>query len=282
MTLFVNDEKIETSTIEAEANRLRPHYQSVFKEQKPEEQEKQLFQWAKENVIERTLLLQLARSDGRQISSELINSKFEEWKKENNSDELSEDDEKEVRKELELQLRVERIIEEYCEDIPAPSTDQARNYYIANREHFYTQEQIRAAHIVKHVDESTDEKTAHEEIKKVQQEIKESKNFEMIADKHSDCPGNGGDLGYFTRGQMVQEFEDVVFSMKVNQISHIFKTPFGYHIAKVLDYRPSSVIGFKNVQEEIKKNLHQEMRNKKVEELLDELTEKADIKDLDS
>ena len=80
---------------------------------------------------------------------------------------------------------------------------------------------------------------------------------------------------------MVQEFEDVVFSMKVNQISHIFKTPFGYHIAKVLDYRPSRLIGFKNVQGEIKKNLYQEMRNKKVEELLDKLTEEATINEIE-
>lgn len=279
MMLIVNNEKIEKSVIEDEANRLRPHYQSVFKEQTPEEQEKQLFQWAKENVIERTLLSQLAKNDARQIAPELVKNKFEEWEKENYADDLTIAEKQEIENELKLQIRVELILEEYCQDIMVPTTDQARKYYIANREKFYTQEQIRAAHIVKHINDTTEEKTAKEEIKKVQQEIKETKNFEFVADKHSDCPGNGGDLGYFTRGQMVQEFEDVVFSMNVNQISHIFKTPFGYHIAKVLDYRPSRLIGFKNVQNEIKKNLLQEMRNKKIEDLLDELTEKANIRE---
>ena len=281
MTLFVNDEKIEKSTIEDEANRLRPHYQSVFKEQTPEEQEKQLLQWAKENIIERMLLLQLAKKDTRQIDPELIKDKYEEWKKNNYTDDLKEKEKIEIENELELQVRVEQIIEEHCKDVPEPTTDQARNFYTTNREQFYTHEQIRAAHIVKHINETTDEETANKEIKQVQKEIKATKNFELVADKHSDCPGNGGDLGYFAKGQMVQEFEDVVFSMKVNQISHIFKTPFGYHITKVLDHRPSRLVGFKNVQDEIKKNLHQEMRNKKVEELLDKLTKEATIKEVE-
>jgi len=281
MTLFVNNEKIEKSAIEEEANRLRPQYQQVFKEQSPVEQEKQLHEWAKENVIERILLLQLARNDSRPLAGELLISKLEEWKKENNTEDLSEQDLEELKKEMDLQLRVEKIIEEQCKNLPQPTVDQARKYYTENRDKFYTPEQVRAAHIVKHLDESTTEEQALKEIKTIQKEIRETKNFEMVADKNSDCPGNGGDLGYFTRGQMVQEFEDVVFSMKVNQISHIFKTPFGYHIAKVHDHKPSSLIGFKKVKDQIIDQLKEDTRNKKVEGLLDELTEKAEIVEKD-
>ncbi len=277
MLLTVNNEKIDLATIDEEADRLRPHYQSVFADQKPKEQEKQLKEWAKENVIERILLMQIARDDNRAVPEKLIESKYQEWQKNNHTDKLSDEEKIQINKDLELQLRVERIIEDTCKDLIKPAPDQARKYYTENRDKFMTSEQVRAAHIVKNINESTDEKQALKEITEIQQEIKGTGNFEAVADKHSDCPGNGGDLGYFGRGQMVQEFEDVVFSMKVNQISHIFRTPFGYHITKVLDSKPKALIGFKKVQDDIINNLHEEQKNHKVEDLLDQLKEKAKI-----
>ena len=81
--LFINEEKVEDRLIEEEANRLRPHYQSVFTEQTKEEQEKQLWEWAKENVIERTLLIQAARYDARPIADDLVDKKYDQWKETN-------------------------------------------------------------------------------------------------------------------------------------------------------------------------------------------------------
>lgn len=68
-------------------------------------------------------------------------------------------------------------------------------------------------------------------------EMKDSdKDFSYFAKKYSEDIGsseNGGDLGWILRGQMIEEFEDVVFSLEENEISDIFKTKYGYHIAKV-------------------------------------------------
>lgn len=64
-------------------------------------------------------------------------------------------------------------------------------------------------------------------------------SFEEAAKKWSSCPSknNGGDLGYFGRGMMVKEFEDVAFSTEKGAISAPVKTQFGWHLIKVTDKR---------------------------------------------
>ena len=74
MTLIVNGEKIEDSVIQQEVERLRPDYERVFTDQNKEEQEAQLLDWSKENVLERILINQEAKENGPDISKEDIDS----------------------------------------------------------------------------------------------------------------------------------------------------------------------------------------------------------------
>ena len=86
--------------------------------------------------------------------------------------------------------------------------------------------EVRASHIlVKKEDKA----------KWIYDQIKKGGDFEKLAKEYSDCPSkaNGGDLGYFGKGQMVGEFETAAFSMKEGEISKPVKTQFGYHIIKV-------------------------------------------------
>jgi peptidyl-prolyl cis-trans isomerase C len=66
--------------------------------------------------------------------------------------------------------------------------------------------------------------------------------FAEVAERHSDCKGNGGDLGCFPRGAMVEEFDQVVFAMQPGQCSPIFRTPFGFHIAEVRSKEPGALM----------------------------------------
>ena len=69
-------------------------------------------------------------------------------------------------------------------------------------------------------------------------EVKENGNFEELAKKYSEDHSNagiGGDLGYFSRGGMIKEFEDVAFSLNVGEISDVVESKHGYHIIKITD-----------------------------------------------
>ena len=91
-----------------------------------------------------------------------------------------------------------------------------------------------------------------------------------LAQQHSDCPENGGDLGYFARGQMVPEFEDVVFNLQTGEISNIFQTDFGFHIAKLTDRRGPSPRTLAEVRDSIAEELKQERQQKALEAFVDE------------
>lgn len=86
--------------------------------------------------------------------------------------------------------------------------------------------EVRASHIL-----VKDEKTA----KELKAQIDNGADFGKIAKKHSKCPSgeDGGDLGFFKKGQMVKEFEDMAFSLPVGVVSAPVKTEFGYHLILV-------------------------------------------------
>lgn len=66
-------------------------------------------------------------------------------------------------------------------------------------------------------------------------QIAEGADFAAIAKEHSSCPSGkqGGELGSFGRGQMVKEFDEVVFSAPVNEVQGPVKTQFGFHLLEV-------------------------------------------------
>lgn len=76
-----------------------------------------------------------------------------------------------------------------------------------------------------------------DEALKLKQEIKDAKDFAKVAKEVSLCPSgsNGGDLGYFGKGQMVKPFEDACFSMNVGDVSDPVQTQFGYHLIMLTD-----------------------------------------------
>jgi peptidyl-prolyl cis-trans isomerase D len=99
-----------------------------------------------------------------------------------------------------------------------------------------TNKVVKASHILINFDNNKD--SAKAEATKILKEAKSGKNFAELATKYTKDPSgtaNGGDLGYFGKGQMVPEFEEAAFAAKIGEIVGPVETSFGYHIIKVDD-----------------------------------------------
>ena len=284
MAIVINGERIEDTVIQAEAERLRPDHERVFAEIDPEKREAQLLNWSRENVIERVLLIQQVKKQNEPVSKKKLESALAQMKEQSAGDkpfdDFSDEEKEKIKRALEIQIRVENLLHNVCKDIDEPSQQEVEDFYKNNKERFQTAEQIRVAHIVKHIDSATDEKTAQSTMSQVHQQLEAGEVFETLVSRYSDCPENGGDLGYITKGQMVEEFEDVVFNLGAGQISNVFYTRFGFHIARVYDIKPASVIELETAKGSIKNQLKSQMDRETIEKFVDRLKSNAAIENV--
>lgn len=94
----------------------------------------------------------------------------------------------------------------------------------------YSVTSVKASHILVDTKEQAD---------LIKSKIDGGESFEALAKKYSKCPSgeDGGNLGYFERGQMVKSFENAAFDLPVGKVSEPVKTQFGWHLIKVYDKR---------------------------------------------
>jgi peptidyl-prolyl cis-trans isomerase C len=106
------------------------------------------------------------------------------------------------------------------------------------------QEEVRARHILVE---------GEDEAKAILEQLKGGADFAKLAKEKSKDPGaaEGGDLGYFTKDQMVPEFADIAFKMYPGQLSNPVKTQFGWHVIKVEDKRIKQPPEFEKVKDQI-------------------------------
>ncbi len=120
---------------------------------------------------------------------------------------------------------------------------------------------------------------AKKEIEAVLAKAKMGDDFAELAKKYSDCPSSekGGDLGKFSKGQMVPEFDEAVFNMEVGEISDVVETQFGYHIIKLNEILTND---FEDKREELKNQVIDEKKRVAYEEYLTELKENKNYEEL--
>lgn len=285
MALIVNGEKIEDSAIQQEVERLRPDYERVFADQKAEEREAQLLDWSRENMIEKVLINQEARKNGDKIPPERVQEALAKLKEQYDDPQqlykdLKVENDEQIKEEIEKQIRVEQRIEQVYKNLPKPSQADIRKFYEENQEQFKSGEKVRVAHIVKYVNWQTDEQTAYEAISRAYEELESGASFETVVDKYTDCADSGGDLGFVMRGQMVEEFEDVVFNLGASQVSDIFRTRFGFHIAKVYAREPATISAFEDVKGRVTELVKEKMRSEAIDNFIDGLKGEAKIEEV--
>jgi peptidyl-prolyl cis-trans isomerase D len=130
-------------------------------------------------------------------------------------------------------------------------------YYRENQQEFTTPEQVRASHILIKT-EGRDDAAARAKAEELLKQARGGADFAALAKKNSEDEGsakNGGDLDFFGRGRMAKEFEDAAFALQPGQISDVVKSPFGYHIIKVVDHKPAVTKSLNDVRQQISDRL---------------------------
>lgn len=163
--------------------------------------------------------------------------------------------------------------EDFIEKVSDPSKEDLESYYQKHLASFEVPEERRTSHIlIKIADSSSEEngKKAREKIERIEKELKEGADFAALAKKYSEDSSSakeGGDLGFFRYYEMVPSFSEAAFSLEeVGQISEIVKTPFGYHLIKLIEIKPGYIRPF----QEAEKELEQMWKKEKSETLAQE------------
>ncbi|MGR3763036.1 foldase protein PrsA [Rossellomorea sp. NS-SX7] len=163
------------------------------------------------------------------------------------------------------------LTEKLLEDRISISDDQIKEYFETNKDSFAQSEQVEASHIL--VEE---EATAQE----VKEKLDDGGDFVELAKVYSTDTSNadsGGELGFFGKGEMVEEFEEKAFAMKAGDISEPVKTEFGYHIIKVTDKKEAEEAVLDDHKEEIKEILFEQALQTEYGTWLEEKKEEYNI-----
>ncbi len=181
--------------------------------------------------------------------------------------------EERMKKELAIQVWQKRVLDSI--KIPKKTL---KKYYNDNKDEFNEKESVHARHIL--VKTEAEAKAIINELKPLSGQKLQSK-FEELAKTKSTGPSGskGGDLGFFTKGQMVPAFNDKVFSMKVGTITLTpVKTQFGYHVIYLQEKKNATTKSFKDVKLFIEQRLKMEKFKTVLKEKMDALKKKAVIK----
>ena len=186
----------------------------------------------------------------------------------NNNQDLFQTDEEVDVEYLSLSLNDVAATIEYTED-------DLRAYYEDNLARFITNEQRKSRHILIAIDEDTNEEDALETILNIQERLI-SESFEEIAKELSDDPGSadfGGDLDWAEPGLFVPEFDKVLFTLEVNELSEPVKTEFGYHLIRLDELKKGEQQAYQDIQLELDSEYSKLLAEDKLFGLADQLAD---------
>ena len=173
-------------------------------------------------------------------------------------------------KSIEKKLLINELIHQQVNSKVSLSDKELRDYYDKNHNEFHKKEQVKALHIMVE---------SEEEIREIQKELRsKQKTFPALAMEYSLGPegAQGGDLGYFEAGQMPEEFDDV-FKLKINKVSDIIKTPYGFHLLKVVDKIEERKMDFVESKSRVEKILLQHLQDQAFQKWFLKLKQNAEI-----
>ncbi len=164
-----------------------------------------------------------------------------------------------------------------------PVTDaEKKQEYETNKDKLNVPDEVRASHILIKVSEKAapeEKQKAKDKIGALRARAMSGEDFAKLAKENSEdsSAANGGDLGFFRKGEMVKPFEDAAFGLEKDQISPVVETQFGFHVIKVTDKKAAHTLTYEEVSKDIENFLTNKHKRDEINKTVEGLKKNAKI-----
>jgi peptidyl-prolyl cis-trans isomerase SurA len=285
---IVNQEVITLSEVEKAASPLQQDIQTNDRWEK-KEQVNEIYRKVLEKLIEEKLIDQEVKRSEIQVTSKEIDGALEEVKRRNSA--TQEDLVKALanegmtlefyKKEIGKRIQRMKLINWAVKAEFKGGEKELRDFYQKNINRYYVNETYRPGQILFLIPEGAQPEEVLEIRKKCQnvlEKIKGGEDFGEMAIFYSQhiSSKDRGDLGYFKRGELLPEIEKEALRLEVGEVGGIIRTPFGFHIIKLLD-RKGGILPFEEVKERVKADAYEKEMEKAYQQFISTLKEKSII-----
>jgi len=199
-------------------------------------------------IVDHYILMEYGKEKGITISENELESEIKDIKKDYQEKDFEEMllhqyvDYEEWRKGLRQQLLIKKILKEVSDRISPVTFHELKTYFDTHQDEFLRSEMVKFRQIVT---------LSREEAEKILKRLKDGEDMDELGRKTSIAPmlGTDGEEGWIARGDLEESMEKVIFSLPLGKISPVVKTPYGYHIIKVIEKGSG---GFKSLPEAMK------------------------------
>ena len=283
---IVNDKIITQSEVDKALAPLLAQYETVYAEkefsQKLAEAKKDII----DRLIENELILAEAKRQGIEVDDQDIEIRIEEIRAKFISREEFEvtlQDQGLTLTDLEnnyrTQIMIQRVINREVKSRVVVKPTEIATYYYARLDEFTHPEEIKVSHILIRIENGSEGGQVHRRAKEVLALLDEGADFAQVAREHSRGPRAnwGGDIGFVSRGQMIEEMDKAIFKLEIGKHSRLIKSDLGYHIVKVEEKRTPYLKDLTLVQSEIEVLLLQQKTEEEFTQWINKLRKDAFI-----
>ena len=281
MSLVINGQSIDESIIEAEFGNIKAYFETQGNVSCCERDD-EFRGYAQKNVIARMLLAEEAVRRTEAPAEAEIDAEVAKIKAEQGAAQFDfmagavPEHLENLRRDVALGLRVNMLLAQLNDGQADPTEEELRTFYESNQPLFIQPTRVRASHISKNPGRG-DREEIYQALCDVRRQILAGADFDEMARQHSDKGAELIDLNFFTRGELPEEFETVTFSMQIGELSPVFSSTSGFHIAKVTDRKDAAIKPFDEVHDEVRTRWLEQRRQEKTQSLVRELESKATI-----
>ena len=285
MPLTINGQIVDPALIEQEFSNIKSYYERMSQVSCCE-RDSEFLGYAKENITARVLLNQDAEKNGKPPSDAEVDAAIAKLKEEHGGEEqfyykagITPEQEDLVRKDVAASLRVDNHLTAMLGPDCEPTDEQLRAFYDENIDEFMTDEEVSACHLFKSLSQTNDRQALYDSLRDLRKRAVAGEDFEALAKEHTDKEEKDVDLGYFKQGELSDEFEVIAFSLEVGDVTPVFSSHWGFHLAKITGRKPAEPLPFEEVKDDVRALYIADDSQKKTQEAVEKLKAAATIVD---